>query len=83
MKKAALIATVLVGAIVLGATKTWNDYIAQIEERFPDMDPQIIRKTYRKMMLKSITGKLAVSDLTDEDMDKIFLALAEEQTHSK
>lgn len=83
MKKTALIATFLVGCGVLGVAKTWMSYIKMLEERFPEIDPKVIRKAYRKFMMLAVTQKIAVSDLNDEEMDKIFRALAYEEAFSK
>lgn len=82
-KKAVLIGTFLVGCGALGFAKTWMGYIKMLEERFPEIDPKVIRKAYRKFMMLAITQKIAVSDLNDEEMDKIFRALAYEERFSK
>lgn len=49
-----------------------------IADRFPDLDPKLRRKTFRKMLAMALTSQLPdIDDHTDEEMDLIFLEIYE------
>lgn len=46
-----------------------------IVERFPDLDPKIVRKVYRKVLRGAYAGKYPNVDFNDEEaLDSLFLA---------
>ena len=76
MNNPAKIAT-SVAVVSLGAVSVvqWRSLIADMLERFPDIDPKIVKKAYRAFLMKALTGQLEdLSNLNDSMMDKLFLA---------
>lgn len=87
MNKTALIASAaFVGVVGLaaGVVTTWENYIKQIKDRFPELETKLIRKTYYKLMKDSFLGKYGdLSNMTDQQMDELFLSVYKKQTTSK
>ena len=79
MNKTALIATVvaLAGAAYY---KYHNIHENIIVDRFPDLDPTVVRKAYQTMLKRAYAGAYSYTDNSEETMDKIFLAIVKEQT---
>ena len=81
MYKTALAASVgIFGVIYLAYNRIHENIIVH---RFPDLDPNLVRKAYRTMMSRAFRGDYAEMDDSDETMDRIFLAIVKEQTASK
>lgn len=71
------IAVAVVAIAVVGATVQMKSLSNQVVERFPDIDPKVARKAYRKMMLKAAAGQYTDAELSDDAaMDKLFLVEA-------
>lgn len=54
-----------------------------IVNRFPDIDPKVVRKAYKTMMKRALEGHYADMDDSDETMDRIFRNIVREQTASE
>lgn len=66
---------IAVTAIVVVGLATWFYYEGTTQalmERFPTIDPKIVRKVHKKMLLDVLRGKYPDAS-TDADYDVIFL----------
>jgi hypothetical protein len=50
-------------------------------ERFPDIDPSIVRKVHKEMVRETLAGEYNDIELNDENCDEIFRAKAMLLTH--
>ena len=74
---------VLVAGTAIAAVMTTRSYNNDLYNRFPEYDRKIVRKAYRRLMLKSLSGKLDQAMLTSDDgMDMLFIAEVENLTES-
>jgi len=61
---------------IVAVTAMYVQYVGSTEalvERFPDIDPKIVRKLSKEMYMEALTGKYADIESTDDALDKIFL----------
>lgn len=69
------IAILIVGAISASVAAQLHKYHQDLYARFPAIDRKIVRKAYRRFLLKAYSGRTGdLQDLTDEQMDVLFLA---------
>lgn len=65
---------IVVGGVTVVAAKTMNHYHQDIYNRFPELDRKIGRKAFRRFLWHSFTQQTGdLQDLTDEQMDVLFL----------
>lgn len=80
MNKTKLIAAVVLVGAAYAAYHLKHQSI--IVDRFPDIDPKVVRKAYKTMMKRALAGAYADMDDSDETMDRIFRDIVQEQTAS-
>lgn len=80
MNKTKLIAAVVLVGAAYAAYHLKHQSI--IVDRFPDIDPKVVRKAYKTMMKRALAGAYADTDDSDETMDRIFRDIVQEQTAS-
>lgn len=74
IKKKILIAITAAVITRFAALVYWEGHINAIVERFPDIDPTIVRKLHREMFVEALRGKYKDMDTDDPAiMDEIFL----------
>lgn len=68
------IATYALGSMSFYLGFQWQTLLNDLYGRFPNHDRKVIRKAYRRMLIKSAAGKYPdLNDWTDEQMDQLFL----------
>lgn len=50
----------------------WEGHQSVLEDRFPDVDPTIVRRIHKEIMKEALRGTLPGDPKTDEDYDAIF-----------
>jgi Fe-S-cluster formation regulator IscX/YfhJ len=68
--KIILSTTVIGAAVVSYVVHGFNNALI---ERFPTIDPKIVRKVHREIVMESLAGKYNNIETTDEVFDKIFI----------
>lgn len=69
----------LVGFLAATTVVRFHQYNQDLYGRFPDLDRKIVRKAYRKMMLRALRGTYTDEQLeTDESSDLVFLGVYHE-----
>jgi len=66
------IAIVSVVAALL-ATAYHKKHQKIILDRFPDLDPKILKKAYNQILRDAYCGRLANEEMTDENLDDLIL----------
>jgi hypothetical protein len=77
--KKMIISAVLVSATALAALVSYEGSTSALIERFPNVDPKILRKAHKQMIKDALAQKLPDAT-SDEDYDKIFLSLVEKMS---
>lgn len=73
-KNQMILSAVIVSAFALAAYVTREGSLGVLIERFPDVDPKIVKKVHKEMIREALRGKYANSVLSDEDYDLIFMS---------
>jgi Fe-S-cluster formation regulator IscX/YfhJ len=71
-------AVVVVSAFV--AYASYEGPLQALMERFPDIDPKIVRKVHREMFKEALVGKYSEFQTDDATLDRIFLVKVQELT---
>jgi len=58
-----------------GSLAYYNNLVKQVQDRFPDLDPNRVRKAYANFMTKSLAGKYGpdIDNYSDKMMDHLFM----------
>jgi len=82
MSKLKILAIAAPVVLCLSGVAFYIQYVGSTEaivERFPEIDPTIVRKISAEMTREAFTGKYSDIDITDENVcDNIFLRKAEQ-----
>lgn len=66
----------IVVALALGAAAAvWLQFEGsngELERRFPEIDPKIVRKVHKEMLREALAGEYNNVYVTDEDYDELF-----------
>jgi hypothetical protein len=61
-------------ALVAGyVTLSKNATLDHLNERFPDLDPKIAKRTYKKIMRDALRGKMNFDNWSEAQFDALFL----------
>ena len=66
----------IIAALALGAAAAvWLQFEGsngELEKRFPDIDPKIVRKVHKEMIREALAGEYDGVYVTDADYDDLF-----------
>jgi hypothetical protein len=78
------VAAFAVTGVALVTYKYHQIHFKIILDRFPNLDPKVVKEAYKEFMKNAAVNKYGdMSNFSDEKMDRLFLDIVRKQTASK